>query len=132
MQSTWVYRVISRIAPGLFPGRALHRRALLLAAAGDAAGAAAAFEAAAASYRSAWDVGALARLRVHEGMVQARLAGDPAREAEMLLGIVRGLNKLDQLESLEAPFEMRDARAVLSDWLSGTRSGAVEMHEHVA
>ena len=50
----------------------------------------------------------------------------------MLLGIVRGLNKLDQLESLEAPFEMRDARAVLSDWLSGTRSGAVELHEHVA
>ncbi|MBI5168899.1 MAG: hypothetical protein HZA61_05400 [Candidatus Eisenbacteria bacterium] len=132
MQSTWIHRVISRFGPLFVPGRTLHRRALLLAAAGDAVGAEAAFAAAAASYRRTWNVGALARLRVHERMVQARLAGDPAREAEMLLGIVRGLNKLDQLESLEEPFELRDARAVLSDWLADTRSGAPELHEHAA
>lgn len=118
MQHAWFLRVFSRIAPGLAPGRALHRLALDCAARGDAAGAEWAFASAVASYRRVWDVEGLARLRVHESMVRARSAGDRGQEAEMLLGIVRGLNKLDRLESLESPFEMRDARAVLSDWLA--------------
>lgn len=132
MQQLWIFRVISRVAPALVPGRALHRLALQAAASGSAAGAAAAFSAAAYSYRRAWDVESLARLRVHEGMVTARLGRDPALEAEMLLGIVRGLNKLDRLESLEAPFEMRDARAVLSDWLAGSETAAIVGEEQAA
>ncbi|MFN8588061.1 MAG: hypothetical protein U0704_09715 [Candidatus Eisenbacteria bacterium] len=132
MQSPWMYRVLSRVAPGLVPGRTLHRRALAAAAAGDAALATAAFAAAAVSYQRAWDVGALARLRVHERMVEARFAADRAREADLLLGIVRSLNKLDLLESLEAPFEPRDAREVLSAWLSRAEAPVAARTEQAA
>jgi len=59
---------------------------------------------------------------VHQRMARARALRDPVREAEMMLEIVRGLNKLDRLEQFEAPHEMRDAREVLSRWLSGPES----------
>lgn len=78
------------------------------------------FEAAARGYRDVLDVEALARLRVQQRMVRARASGDPVREAEMMLEIVRGLNRLDRLESFAAPHELKDAREVLSEWLSGS------------
>jgi hypothetical protein len=111
-------RVISRTAPGRLPGRNLHRRALAAAAAGRYADAEQLFEAAVQSYRRTLDVEALARLRVHQQMVHARAGCDPVREAELMLGIVRSLNKLDRLEALAAPYELVDARAVLSTWLA--------------
>ena len=34
-----------------------------------------------------------------------------------MIEIVRRLNRLDQLERLEAPFELADARSVLAEWI---------------
>lgn len=110
-------RVLTRLAPALLPAPALHRRALAAAAAGRYADAEQCFEAAAAGYRRKLAVEPLARLRVHQSMVRARAEGDPMREAERMLEIVRGLNRLDRLEDFAAPHELRDARLVLSSWL---------------
>jgi hypothetical protein len=115
-----VIRVVSRSAPGLVPGRAVHRLALSSAAAGRWDEAEWRFEAAASAYRSSLEVEALARLRVHQRMARARAAKDPVREAEMMLEIVRGLNRLDRLETFEAPHELCDAREVLSRWLASS------------
>jgi hypothetical protein len=111
-------RVVARLAPGWLPGGTLHRRALAASAAGRVVDAEQLFEAAAASYRRELGIEPLARLRVHQLMARARATGDPVREAEMMLEIVRKLNKLDRLEALRAPFELRDAREVLTDWLA--------------
>jgi predicted metal-dependent hydrolase len=116
----FVIRVVSRTAPGLVPGGTLHRRALAAAEARRWSEAEERFEAAAAAYRVSLDVEGLARLRVHQRMARARATHDPVREAEMMLEIVRGLNRLDRLESFRAPHEMRDARSVLSEWLAGS------------
>ncbi len=110
-------RVLTRLAPAFVPAHTLHRRALAAAAAGLYADAEQCFEAAAVGYRQRLAVEPLARLRVHQSMVRARAAGDPTREAERMLEIVRGLNRLDQLESFAAPHPLLDARAVLSAWL---------------
>lgn len=121
-----VIRVVTRTAPGLLPDRALHRAALAAAADGRAAEAERLFEAAAAAYRRSLDVEGLARLRVHQRMARARAAGDAAREAELMLEIVRGVNRLERLESFRAPHELRDARTVLSEWLGGDAALAAE------
>lgn len=113
-----VIRVVSHTVPGLVPGRTLHRAALAAAATGQHTEAERLFAAAVGSYRRALDVGGLARLRVHQRMVRARAVGDPVREAEMMLEIVRGVNRLDRLESFRTPHELRDARTVLSEWLA--------------
>lgn len=112
-----VIRVVTRTAPGLLPDRALHHAALSAAADGRPDEAERLFEAAAAAYRRSLDVEGLARLRVHQRMARARAAGDPAREAEMMLEIVRGVSRLERLESFRAPHELLDARTVLSEWL---------------
>lgn len=117
-----VIRVVSLAAPGLVPDRTLHHAALGAAAAGRHAEAGRLFEAAAAAYRDSLDVEGLARLRVHQRMALARACGDPVREAEMMLEIVRGVNRLERLESFRAPYPLVNARTVLSEWLgdSGT------------
>lgn len=115
-----VIRVLTRTLPGLLPASLLHRSALAAAARGRHAEAEQRFEAAARGYRDQLEVEALARLRVQQRMVRARATGDPVREAEMMLEIVRGLNRLDRLESFTAPHELRDAREVLSEWLRGS------------
>lgn len=116
-------RVVSRTAPALLPGRVLHRAALSAAASGRQPEAERWFEAAVLAYRRSLDVEALARLRVHQRMARARATGDPVREAEMMLEIVRGVNRLDRLESFRAPHELRNARSVLSEWLADSGSG---------
>ncbi len=118
-----VIRLATRTAPGLVPARLLHRGALTAACAGRAAEAEAAFEAAARAYRRVLDVEALARLRVQQHMVRARATHDPVREAEMMLEIVRGVNRLDRLESFQPPHELRNARGVLLEWLAASGSG---------
>lgn len=122
MLDSWTHRVLTRLAPVIVPAHLLHRRALAAAAAGRYADAEQSFEAAAAGYRRTLAVEPLARLRVHQSMVRARAEGDPMREAERMLGIVRGLNQLDQLESFAAPHALEDARVVLSAWLDGAAS----------
>jgi hypothetical protein len=42
----------------------------------------------------------------------------------MMLEIVRGLNRLDRLESLQSPHELRDARVVLAEWLAASPEAA--------
>ncbi len=108
---------------GLVPGQLLHHGALTAAASGRYAAAERGFEAAVRAYRRSLDVEALARLRVHQRMARARAAHDPVREAEMMLEIVRGVNRLDRLESFRAPHEKKNARTVLSEWLSESGSG---------
>jgi hypothetical protein len=103
--------------PDLASGRALHHRALAAAASGDAAGAEAWFEVAAVQYRRELAVEPLARLRVHQLMVRARSNDGRSVDSAAMLEIIRRLNRLDRLESLTAPFELGDARAVLAAWI---------------
>jgi len=117
-----VIRMAVRAPAGLVSGRLLHHGALTAAAAGRHAVAERGFEAAARAYRRSLDVEALARLRVHQRMARARAANDPVREAEMMLEIVRGVNRLDRLESFLPPHEQKNARTVLSEWLSESGS----------
>ena len=110
-------RVVSRWLPALVSGRALHRQALAVSAIGDHAHAVEWFEVAASQYRRELAVEPLARLRVHQQMVRARPVGGRGLDSNAMLEIVRGLNRLDQLESLDAPFELGDARSVLAAWI---------------
>jgi hypothetical protein len=119
----FVIRVVSRTAPGLVPAGALHRGALAAATAGRHGEADRLFESAARSYRRSLDVEGLARLRVHQRMARARALRDPVLEAEAMIEIIRGLNRLDQLESFRPPHRMENARTVLSQWLSESGSG---------
>ena len=118
MLRTALERVVLRYAPGVLPGSTLHRHALAVLASGRPALAEPVFEAAAAAYRRELRVEPLARLRVHQSLARARASGVQGEEAERMLEIVRSLNRLDRLESLHAPYALRDARAVLSEWLS--------------
>ena len=119
-----VHRVFLRLAPGLLPGGTLHRRALAASVANAHVDAEQLFEAAAAAYRRELRVEPLARLRVHQAMTRARASRDPAAEAAMMREIVRGLNRLDRLESFAAPHALTDAREVLAQWLAATPSAA--------
>ena len=126
MLDSLVMRVPPRFAAAIVPGALLHRRALVAAAAGRYAEAERLFEAAGLRYRRELEIEALARLRVHQLMVAARAERSPGREAERMLDIVRRLNRLDRLESLAAPYELDDARAVLSAWIGdGSAAGRV-------
>ena len=117
-------RMILRAVPALVAGRTLHRRGLVAAQAGHPEQAEALFEAAANAYRHEWAVEPMARLRVHQRMVRARAGRDRVHEADAMLEIVRALNKLDQLETLSAPYDLRDAREVLSEWLAQAPVGS--------
>jgi hypothetical protein len=111
--------VASRCLPALASGTACHRRALAAAARGDRAAAERWFGRAIARYRRDLAVEPLARLRVHELMVGARPGGgEPATDAsDAMVEIVRRLNRLDQLETLDFPHELADARSVLAGWV---------------
>lgn len=123
MLDDFVIRVVSRTAPVLLPGRVMHRAALAAAAAARFDEAEHLFESAVLAYRKSLEVEGLARLRVHQQMARARSLRDPVLEADRMLEIVRGLNRLDQLESFRAPHRMENARTVLSEWLSESGSG---------
>jgi len=109
----------SRWLPALASGEACHRRALTAAARGDRAAAQRWFALAVARYRRDLAVEPLARLRVHELMVGARPAGgEPATDAAgVMVEIVRRLNRLDRLETLDFPHGLADARSVLAGWV---------------
>ena len=109
----------SRCLPALASGQACHRRALSAAARGDRAAAERWFARAIARYRRDLEVEPLARLRVHELMVGARPGGgEPAPDpSEVMVEIVRRLNRLDRLETLDFPHELADARSVLASWV---------------
>ena len=109
----------SRCLPGLATGEACHRRALSAAARGDRAAAERWFALAIAGYRRDLEVEPLARLRVHELMLGVRPGGGepPTDAASVMVEIVRRLNRLDRLETLDFPHELADARSVLASWV---------------
>ena len=109
----------SRCLPGLATGEACHRRALSAAARGDRAAAERWFALAIAGYRRDLEVEPLARLRVHELMLGVRPGGGepPTDAASVMVEIVRRLNRLDRLETLDFPHELADARTVLAGWV---------------
>jgi hypothetical protein len=109
----------SRWLPALASGQACHRRALTAAARSDRAAAERWFGHAIARYRRDLAVEPLARLRVHELMLGARPGGgEPATDAAgLMVEIVRRLNRLDRLETLDFPHELADARSVLAGWV---------------
>jgi hypothetical protein len=109
----------SRVLPAIASGHACHLRALAAAARGDRAAAERWFALAVERYRRDLSIEPLARLRVHELMVGARpAAGEPATEPSgQMVEIVRRLNRLDRLESLDFPHELADARTVLATWV---------------
>ena len=117
-----VLDLASRLLPRLASGAALHHRALDHAARGDLAGAEAWFELAAACYRRELAVEPLARLRVHQLMTRARARA--GGQAPSLVEIVRLLNRLDRLETLQSPHELADARTVLAEWIAAHGSEA--------
>jgi hypothetical protein len=108
----------SRHLPALASGHALHLRALAAAARGDTRGAERWFGFAIARYRRDLAVEPLARLRVHELMLGARPGGgEPATDASgVMVEIVRRVNRLDRVETLDFPHELADARTVLAAW----------------
>ncbi len=77
-------------------------------------------------YRVELAIEPLARLRVHELLLQERSGSAPTADARLMLEIVSRLNRLDRLESLDPPFALEDARTVLSAWIEcdgqGTRA----------
>jgi len=111
--------IASRCLPALASGWACHRRALAAAARGDRVAAERWFARAIARYRRDLEVEPLARLRVHELMVGAKPGGgEPAPDPSgVMVEIVRRLNRLDRLETLDFPHELADARSVLASWV---------------
>jgi len=114
---------LARWLPDAAVGEECHRRGLTAAGAGDAGAARRWFAAAAACYRRDLAVEPLARLRVHELMLDAGDAAAPAAVVE----VVRRLNRLDRLESLAPPHALADARTVLAQWME-SRAGGAENH----
>ena len=117
MLPLFVYQAAFRLHPRLVSGAVLHRRALDVSVSGRPLDAERWFEAAAEVYRSELAIEALARLRVHQLMTRVRARPASSAATSEMLEIVRRLNRLDHLERLEPPFELRDARSVLAEWM---------------
>ena len=109
--------------PFLFPGRMLHRAALLSAFGRRFTLADRLFEAAARRYRDRLAVPELARLRAHQLMARAQacLASDRARALELAQEVEARLSRLDDLEDLAPPFALTRSRKLreryLTEWL---------------
>ena len=140
MLPLFVYQAAARLHAPLVSGETLHRHALELLAAGAHADAERWFEVAAWIYRRELCIEPLARLRVHQLMGRMGhpdskpLADGPGRVPDPagMLEIVRRLNRLDRLERLEAPFDLRDARLVLAEWIERTEQHSGQRSAHSA
>jgi hypothetical protein len=116
LDTSFIWLLALRL-PSLFTGRALHRAALHATAAGASPAAEALFERAADHYRMEFEVEALARLRVHQLIARVRAGRDPRRDAAMCLEVEQRLTRLEQIESLVAPFELVPASQLLASWM---------------
>jgi len=118
MLAPYVSDLAARYLPRLASGHAFHLRALAAAARGHKAAAERWFALAIVRYRRDLAIEPLARLRVHELMLGVRPGGgEPAADPGGMVEIVRRLNRLDQLEGLDSPHELADARSVLAAWV---------------
>ncbi len=103
--------------PAAFSGARLHRAALLALSRGEFGTAERLFESAAERYRQDVMVEPLARLRVHQLMARVRAGVRADQEGALLLEVERRLCRLEEIESLEFPFERVDARSLLARWI---------------
>ncbi len=109
--------ILKRLREKVKSGETLHLRALKSAQTEDYDEAAELFEEAASRYREQESVERLARLRAHQLMVKYRTECSAAEKARIVEEVVLRLSKLREIESLEPPFELLDARAVLRNWM---------------
>lgn len=104
--------------PRFFSGAALHRWGLEAVAAREYAAAERLFEAGAERYRSELAVEPLARLRAHQLIGRVRAGSHLDGESEAILEVERVLSRLERIESLDPPFELIEAHALLATWLA--------------
>jgi hypothetical protein len=109
--------ILKRLREKTKNGEALHLRALKSAQMGEHERAMLLFEEAASRFREEESVERLARLRAHQLMVKYRTEGSAIEKARIVEEVVLRLSKLREIESLEPPFELLDARAVLRNWM---------------
>ncbi len=113
-----MHRLLAALLPGIPGGARLHRAALGALHQGHLRAAAALFEHAALRYQREIAVEPLARVRVHQLIALARAGADAEGGENVALEIERRLCRLTQIESLEPPFALIEARALLASWMS--------------
>lgn len=102
--------------PWLFDAEYLHLAGLHAFAAQEYESAIGLFEGAAARYREEVRTEALARVRVHQLMARACLAGGSI--SPLSLEVDRALTRLERIESPEPPFALVPAHVLLASWLA--------------
>lgn len=107
---------MARHLPSLLSGAALHRSALRALSLGRYELAERLFERAAYRYRADIMVEPLARLRAHQLIARLRAGTVPDPDGLLALDVERRLTRLQRIESLEAPFELVQARQLLANW----------------
>jgi hypothetical protein len=109
--------ILKRLREKVKSAEAVHLKALKCAHSGEYRKAVALFEDAAGRLREEESVERLARLRAHQLMVKYKNEESPTEKARIVEEVVLRLSKLREIESLEPPFELLDARAVLRSWM---------------
>jgi len=113
--SRWWWLVFG--VPAFVGPAAIHRAALAATHDADFELSARLYERAARGYRRDLDVGALARLRVHQLM--DRCLATPTNAEDALAEAERRLARLDMIESLAPPFEAVPANTLWTAWSNG-------------
>ncbi|KPJ59925.1 MAG: hypothetical protein AMJ46_09135 [Latescibacteria bacterium DG_63] len=109
--------ILKRLRKKVKSGESLHIKALKAAELTEYERAMELFEEAAGRYREEESVERLARLRAHQLMVKYRTEESTIEKEKIVEEVVLRLSKLREIESLEPPFELLDARAVLRSWM---------------
>lgn len=125
-----MHELLAAFLPDDEAGARYHRAALEALHRGDPRKAHALLERAAIRYRRGVLVEPLARARVHQLIARAR-AGTEDAEA-LGLEIARCLCRLSRIESLEPPFPVVDARALLAKLLAAGSGAEVQEERRAA
>ena len=108
----------------MFAGEYLHLAGLHAYSAGEHETAIRLFEGAAARYREALETESLARVRVHQLMARACVAG--GWSSPLSLDVDRALTRLERIESPEPPFALVPAHVLLASWLASAGAAGDE------
>jgi len=111
--------LLAALLPGIVSGARLHRAALEALHRGQAETAVILFERAAVRYRRELAVEPLARVRVQQLIARARARPEEGRDGRLALEIERRLCLLRQIEELEPPYRLIEAREMLASWMPG-------------
>jgi hypothetical protein len=106
----------------MFAGEYLHLAGLHAFSAREHETAIRLFEGAAVRYREVLDTEALARVRVHQLMARACVAGGWI--SPLSLEVDRALTRLERIESPEPPFALVPAHVLLASWLESAEAAA--------